>query len=119
MVPEDEKEEETQTPEEKIEGLTKEISQLISTTEAKGREELREYAISLLQGETETGSVAEAAPAAVGSTNPFNPLGISLPLFLVGGLLLFLFPPVGVILLAAAVLMGTWGVLWSLFSRRK
>ena len=119
MAPEHEKEEETQALEGKIEGLTREISQLISTAEAKGREELREYAISLLQGETETSPVVEAVPAAVGSTNPFNPLGISLPLFLVGGILFFLFPPVGVILLAAAVLMGMWAVLWSLLSRRK
>ncbi len=118
-MPEREKEEETQTLEEKIEGLSRAISQLINTSETKGREELREYAISLLQGETETGSVVEAVPVAVGSTNPFNPLAISLPLFLTGGLLLFLFPPVGVILLFAAILMGTWGVLWSLFSRRK
>ncbi len=119
MEPEHEKEEETQTPEERIESLTKEISQLIGTTETQEREELREYAISLLQGETETGPVVEAAPAAVESTNPFNPLAISLPLFMVGGLLIFLFPPVGVILLSAAVLMGMWGVLWSVFSRRK
>lgn len=119
MAPEREKEEETQALEEKIEGLIREISQLINTAEAKGREELREYAISLLQGETEASSVVEVVPAAVEGANPFNPLGISLPLFLVGGLLLFLFPPVGVILLAAAVLMGMWGVLWSLFSRRR
>lgn len=119
MAPERKKEEETQVLEERIEGLTREISQLIGTAEAKGREELREYAISLLQGETETGPVVEAVPAAVGSTNPFNPLGVSLPLFLIGGILLFLFPPVGVILLAAAVLMGMWAVLWSLLSHRK
>ena len=119
MVPEHGKEKETQVLEEKIEDLTREISRLISTAETKGREELREYAISLLQGEIEAGPVVEVVAAALGSTNPFNPLGISIPLFLIGGILLFLFPPVGVILLAAAVVMGVWAVLWSLFFRKQ
>ena len=42
-----------------IEDLTKELSRLINEAGADGREELRDYAVSLLQGETETTQTEE------------------------------------------------------------
>jgi hypothetical protein len=55
------------------------------------------------------GAVHEAAAPA-----PFNPLGIGLPLLLVGLALLVLFPPVGLLLLLFAVIMIVWGLLGAL-----
>ncbi len=115
MARETEKEEHGRELEERIEDLTRELSGLINAAGAQGREELRDYAVSLLQGETEA-SVAEAASSReVSPSSPFNPLALSIPFFLIGAFLLLLFPPVGLFLLFFAVIMAVWGglsVLW-------
>ena len=117
---EPEKEEQSRELEEKIEGLTKELSGLINTAGTRGREELRDYAVSLLQGDTET-LVAEEPPLVAESSSsaaPFNPLALSIPFFLMGGFLLLLFPPVGISLLLFALVMAVWGGLSALLFKR-
>ncbi len=119
MARESEKEEEpSQELEEKIETLTRELSGLINAAGTKGREELRDYAVSLLQGETETTVGEEPPPARETASSPFNPLALSIPFFLIGAFLLLLFPPVGIFLLAFAVLMALWGGLSVLLFKR-
>lgn len=117
---EPEKEEQSRELEEKIEGLTKELSGLINAAGTQGREELRDYAVSLLQGETEA-IVAEGSPPleeSSPSAAPFSPLALSIPFFLMGGFLLLLFPPVGISLLLFALVMAVWGGLSALLCKR-
>ncbi len=119
MNPKFPKEEANRALEERIEELVEEISGLIQSSQAGHQEELKEYAISLLRGEEGIGR-AKAHPVEVAEAGPaFNPFGLAIPLFLIGGLLLFLFPPVGVLLLLTGMAMGGWGVLWTFFSRSK
>lgn len=118
MAREPEKEEQSRELEEKIEDLTKELSGLINAAGTQGREELRDYAVSLLQGETET-VVAEELPLAGDTPSaPFNPLALSIPFFLIGAFLLLLFPPIGIFLLFVALVMGLWGGLSVLLFKR-
>ena len=51
------------------------------------------------------------------ATGTFNPFGIGIPLVLMGGLLVFLFPPVGLLMFAAAAVMIAWGVGATLLAR--
>lgn len=118
MPKESEKEEHSQELEEKIEDLTKELSDLINAAGAKGRDELRDYAVSLLQEETET-SVIEEPPPVDATSSAFNPLALSIPFFLIGCVLLLLFPSVGFFLLLSALVMALWGGLSVLLFRRK
>ncbi len=66
--------------------------------------------------------VADAPPAESGNakTNAAgsNPIGIALLLGMLALPALLLFPPVGVTLLAIAMVMGVWGVVWTLVRRR-
>lgn len=48
----------------------------------------------------------------------FNPFGIAIPLSLVGGVMLILFPPVGLMLFGTAMAMMFWGLAAILFTRR-
>jgi len=113
-----EKEEHSRELEEKIEDLTKELSGLINAAGTKEREELRDYAVSLLQGGTETGTGGEPPPARENPSSPFNPLALSIPFFLIGAFLLLLFPPVGIFLLLFALVLALWGGLSVLLLKR-
>jgi hypothetical protein len=116
---EPEKEEPGRELEEQIEDLTKELSGLINAAGTKGREELRDYAVSLLQGETETVGVEEPPPAERAATSTaFNPLALSIPFFLIGAFLLLLFPPVGIFLMMFALVLAVWGGLSAFLFKR-
>jgi hypothetical protein len=114
-----EKEEHSRELEERIEDLTKELSGLINASddEIKGREELRDYAISLLQGATETSTVEEAPTTTNASS--FNPFALAIPFLLIGFFLLLLFPPVGLFLIIGAVIMMIWGGLLALLFKKR
>lgn len=116
-TPHDHKEQ-RQALEERIEDLAKELSELINASGAKGREELRDYAISLLQGGTETSS-REAGVPPTQSSSPFNPFALAIPLLLVGLFLLLLFPPIGLLLILGAVVMMIWGGVLALFVKKR
>lgn len=106
-----------QTPEERVAALVHEIAKTINAGEVEDREGLREVAVGLLRDEVQTAAPAlAAAPAPTGGT--FNPFGIGIPLILMGGVLVFLFPPVGLLMFAAAALMIAWGVGATVLGRR-
>ncbi len=92
---------------------------MVKSAGVDGRKDLRDYAIGLLKEETE---FAEVPPAPVEITDAakFNPLAIAMLLGLVALplLLSIVFVPVGLAVLCLAGLMGAWGVLATLFSRR-
>jgi hypothetical protein len=114
-----EKEEHGQELEERIEDLTRELSGLINASGTEGRDELRDYAISLLQGATETSTIEEQPLPATNVSSSFNPFALAIPFFLIGAFLLLLFPPIGLFLIMGAVIMMLWGGLVALLFRKR
>jgi hypothetical protein len=97
------------TPEARVEALVRELADTINAGNVEGRERLREVALGLLRDEVQ---LSEPQPAAVSAAaaGTFNPFGIGIPLILMGSVLVFLFPPVGLLMFAAAAIMIAWGV---------
>ena len=107
--------------EERVEDLARALADTINEAEVAGqpgiRNDLRDVAISVLQ---DVVVLPEPQPvgAPASSNEPFNPIAMGIPFVLLGVVLFFLFPPVGMALLVAAAAMIVWGVLASLWSRR-
>ncbi len=103
-------------PEAAVAALAHEIVELINTAPLEQREGLREDAVALLRNEVDmSGPPVEAEMRAAAT---FNPFGIGIPLALMGTVLVFLFPPVGLLLFAIAGVVGAWGVGATLLARR-
>jgi hypothetical protein len=101
----------------RVESLAREIAAAINAGQIEQREFLREVAVNLLREEVHiTSPSASAAPAE--PTGSFNPFGIGIPLLLMGAVLVFLFPPVGLFMFAAAAVMIMWGVGTTLLAHR-
>ena len=98
------------TPEAEVEALARELADTINAGQVEGRERLREVALSLLRDEVRLGEPVPASAPAVAPPGSFNPFGIGIPLILMGSVLVFLFPPVGLLMFAAAAVMIAWGV---------
>lgn len=103
-------------PEAAVAALAHEIVELINAAPLEQREGLREDAVALLRNEVEmSGPPAEAETQVAGT---FNPFGIGIPLVLMGMVLVFLFPPVGLLMFAVAGVVVAWGVGATLLARR-
>lgn len=102
--------------ERRVAALAREIADTINAGRVEGREELQDIAINLVRAEVQIVEPPNevAGPPASGS---FNPFGIGIPLILMGGVLIFLFPPVGLLMFAAAAVMIAWGVGTTLLAR--
>jgi len=98
-----------------IEELTRQIAERVNGAGQERRQDLREYAIELLKERTELADAPRAAAA--GTADRTNPLGMAILLGLVSVPLLFLFLPVGLTMLAVAMVMGVWGILATIFRR--
>ena len=96
--------------ENRVEALAHEIAQAINAGQVEQRELLREFAVNLLRDEVQIISSPSAPAVPAQSTGSFNPFGIGIPLFLMGSVLVFLFPPVGLLMFAAAAVMIAWGI---------
>jgi hypothetical protein len=96
--------------------LARRIAEVVNTA-GESRQHLREYAIDLLREETERDDATPAAPAATHATTNFSPLAFAILLGLVALPLVLLFAPLGLGLLAVAVLMGLWGLIDVVFRR--
>ncbi|MBI3767223.1 MAG: hypothetical protein HY271_01880 [Deltaproteobacteria bacterium] len=107
--------------EDRVEDLTRAIAQTINDADVPERPEIRaelkEFAISLLQESIQRPEPVAVAAVGSGKT-AFNPLAMGIPLFFAGGVLIFLFPPVGMMLFAASVVMVVWGFVTSMVTRR-
>jgi hypothetical protein len=107
--------------EDRVEDLTRELAQTINGADVPERPdiraELKEFAINLLQ---EAIPSSERIPVAVVQNGKatFNPLAMGIPLFFAGAVLIFLFPPVGMMLFAASLAMVVWGFVTSMVMRR-
>ena len=102
-----------------MEELTREIAELVNTAGTESRQDLREYAIGLLKEETERDDAAPGTSADThASTSDFSPLAFAILVGLVALPLVLLFPPLGLGLLAVAVVMGIWGLIDTFVVRR-
>ena len=86
------------------------------------RQEMTDYAVSLLRESNEEADQAELARdtrAKIARNDPFNPIAFGIPLFVIGAVLLatgiLAGPGIGV--MAIAVLMVLYGIVVSFFSR--
>ncbi len=107
-------------PEAAIAALARQIAEQINALPFDEREALREDAVTILRDETQTARPAPTAVAGDAQTPAgFNPFAIAIPLILMGAVLVFLFPPVGLLLFGAAGVVVTWGIGATLLARRK
>jgi hypothetical protein len=100
----------------RAESLARALAQQINTAPSERREQLREMVVHLVRDEV------RIVPPAIdrsggGGAGVFNPFAIGIPLALVGGVLSIIFPPVGLVLFAAAGVTMAWGVVSVLVSR--
>lgn len=93
-----------------MEALARELADTINAGQLEGRERLREVALGLLRDEVRLSEPAPLPAPAVAPPGSFNAFGIGIPLILMGSVLVFLFPPVGLLMFAAAGVMIAWGV---------
>jgi hypothetical protein len=99
-----------------VEGQARDLARLISSAPAGQRERLRDMAVSLLRDEVEMIQPVAAAPA---TSDTLNPFAIGIPLMLAGAVMVVMFPPVGLLLFAAAALMMLWGLATVFLARRQ
>lgn len=106
--------------EQRVEDLARELADRLRGM--KNRQELTDYAVSLLRESAEdAGQAEQAASSAARSArgDPFNPIAFGIPLFVVGAVLcatgILIGPGLGVI--AIALLMVLYGVLAALWGR--
>ena len=97
--------------------LVHEIAETINAGRVEGRELLRDIAVNLLRDEVQTTEPSPSAPGS-GPVGSFNSFGIGIPLILMGGVMVFLFPPVGLLMFALAAVMLAWGIGTTLLARR-
>ncbi|HYD50313.1 MAG TPA: hypothetical protein VEB21_18290 [Terriglobales bacterium] len=97
--------------------LARQIAELINAERPEEREILREIAVTAVRDQVLVAAPPAAAAMAAGAPRSFNPFAMAIPLGLMGGLLVFLFPPVGIALLLGAGVMFLWGVLVTLLVR--
>lgn len=91
----------------RVEELARHLAQQINSYPTERREQLREMAVHLVRDEVQ---ILQPQVAGEGGEPAFNPLGLAIPLSLAGAVMLLLFPPVGLVLFAVALLMALWGV---------
>lgn len=97
--------------------LAQELASAINRAERSGRTVMRDYAIDMLRDAVEVDGAPEPEEAAGATTGkkPLNPLALGIPAFLMGTVLVFLFPIVGLLLFAfgaVACLVGVAMAIW-------
>jgi hypothetical protein len=92
-----------------VETLAQSMIDVINSAEPAQRQILREYAVDMLKAGTEIVEPASVR-ARQGTESSGNPLGIALLLGMAALPMMLLFLPVGLTLLALALVLGVWGV---------
>ena len=111
---------ESQENDERVEQLAKELADRLRAM--PNRQELTDYAVSLLKESNEDAGAADQAAAMVeraARNDPFNPIAFAIPLFVVGAILCAtgILAGVGLGIIGIAILMVLWGLIVSFFSR--
>ena len=100
----------------RVQGLARDLVHHINSGPSERREQLREMVVHLVRDEVMIAPPASRS-AAGGNPGAFNPFAIGIPLVLAGAVLSILFPPIGLMLFAAAAVTMAWGVISVLVSR--
>ena len=110
--------------EREVESLAGELAALINAATGEGRETLRELALTIVREEVRTAEqqaeiVAAHSPDTDAAKRQQNPLAMAIPLFMMGCVTIFLFPPVGLILFLLSGVLVVIGIATSMFTRSK
>jgi hypothetical protein len=109
---------EDRASEERVLALAREIAETINAGTVEERDVLREMAVNVVRDGVQEVAPERSASAPASGTGTFNPFGIGIPLILMGGVLVFLFPLVGLLMFGAAAMMIVWGIGATLLARR-
>jgi hypothetical protein len=104
----------------RVEALARTMVDTINAGTVEERESLREMVVSVLRDEVQFDDPRHDEPSPPATTPPtgtFNSFGIGIPLLLMGTVMVFLFPPVGLLMFAVAAVMIAWGVGATLLAR--
>ena len=104
----------------RVEALAKELADRLRAM--PNRQELTEYAVSILKESNEDAGASEQAAAMVeraARNDPFNPIAFAIPLLVIGAVLCAtgILAGVGLGIIGIAVLMVVWGLLVAFFGR--
>lgn len=113
-------ESQSQANDERVEELAKELADRLRSM--PNRQELTDYAVSLLKESNEDAGQSEQAAAMVeraAKNDPFNPIAFAIPLFVIGAVLAAtgILAGVGLGVIGIAIAMIVWGLVVSVFSR--
>ena len=111
---------EAQADEDRVEELARELAERLRAM--PNRQELTDYAVSLLKESNEDAGASEQAAAMVeraARNDPFNPIAFAIPLLVIGAVLCAtgILAGIGLGVIGIAVLMVLWGLIVSFFSR--
>ena len=106
------------TNDERVEELAKELADRLRAM--PNRQELTDYAVSLLKESNEDAGQSEQAAAMVeraAKNDPFNPIAFAIPLLVIGAVLCAtgILAGVGLGVIGIAVLMVLWGLIVAFF----
>jgi hypothetical protein len=110
----------SQANDERVEELARELADRLRAM--PNRQELTDYAVSLLKESNEDAGTAEQAAAMVeraARNDPFNPIAFAIPLLVIGAVLCAtgILAGVGLGVIGIALLMVLWGLIVAFFSR--
>jgi len=108
----------SRTNDERVEALAKELADRLRAM--PNRQELTEYAVSILKESNEDAGQSEQAAAMAeraARNDPFNPIAFAIPLLVIGAVLCAtgILAGVGLGILGIAVLMVLWGLIVAFF----
>jgi len=92
----------------RVELLAREMAEAINAGQADEREVLREFAVNLLRDQVQI--VDTRAAGGAGVSNPLNPIAVAIPFLMMGAVVIFLFPLMGLAMFGAASVMIVWGI---------
>ena len=119
MIADPSKDEASRGLEKRVEGLASELAELINSSASDDRDGLKDLALSIVRDEVKGRDEGfQPGAAKAGGSGSFNAIGMAMPLGMAGALMIFLFPPVGLLLFGIAGLLVGVGVGASLLSRR-
>jgi hypothetical protein len=110
----------SQADDERVEALARELAERLRAM--PNRQELTDYAVSLLKESNEDAGASEQAAAMIAraaKNDPFNPIAFAIPLLVIGAVLCAtgILAGVGLGVIGIALLMVLWGLTVAVFSR--
>ncbi len=110
----------SRTNDERVEALAKELADRLRAM--PNRQELTDYAVSILKESNEDAGASEQAAAMVeraAKNDPFNPIAFAIPLLVIGAILCAtgILAGVGLGVVGIALLMVLWGLIVAFFGR--